>query len=204
MFFGIPNETALYWAGEIRLYALGVAVVLAAFSFLANWAHSRLQSEVSAAKDRAYAEFKTASEESAAKLQGEAKFLQESNQQLTERLAWRALPQSGEARMTQEIPTIRIFVTTLGDMEAKAFGQEVIAALRKAGADIVHLEMGSMSPPVYGTVYFEQNWTPEASALLERARVPARSQAGGPMGPLSFLMRIGPMPAILVGQRSPP
>jgi hypothetical protein len=100
---------------------------------------------------------------------------------------------------------MKMLVITLGEMEAANFGREIIEALSKAGVEVQGFSIGTMSPPVYGVVYFGPGWTPEAAEILRRINVTANKSAM-PFLPIpgSIQSRYAGIPAILVGLKPPP
>lgn len=81
--FDMPPSTLLWRANEIRIWATLAAALAAVVTFGAGYAQIRLQSEVSAAKDREFAQFRTASEERTAQALREAATANERAESLT-------------------------------------------------------------------------------------------------------------------------
>jgi len=212
--------TKVYLATEVRIWTLAVAALLAAVSFGSTWAQTRWQAELSVQKEIASKERERESnerianaqkdaalaKEKTATLEVQAEQLRKDNATLTERLAWRTLPTpQKETVENAQFPANSMLVITLGEMEAATFGEQIVAALTSSGVNVLKFTISTMSPPVYGVVYFESGWTPAAANILQQAGIKATKSAM-PMLPIpaSIAGKYAGIPVILVGLKPPP
>ena len=212
----LPSK--VWWAAEIRIWTFAAAAVLAVISFAITWAQTRWQTELSVQRDAeaqdrerqsneriasAQADAARANERTA-ELSRETEILRQENAKLTERLAPRTLNSSQQQAQNTQPTSNTMLVITLGEMEAANFGEEIIIALTAAGVNVLRITIGSISPPVYGVIYFEDNWSLDTAAMLQRINIRAiKSSVPLPIPGIIRSRYVG-IPAILVGLKPPP
>jgi TolA-binding protein len=148
--FGFPPETVLYWASEVRVWAMFLAAIAAIVSLAASFAQIGLQEEVSAAKDEEFRRLQVESQQRIATAQAEAASAQEraaelsreaertrlEHEQLRTRLAWRRIDPEQRRQIADALRAANlkpaIFVTT-SDPEAAQFRADLVETLREAG-----------------------------------------------------------------------
>jgi hypothetical protein len=147
--FGFPSETVLYWASEVRIWAMVLAATAAIVSLAASYIQISLQAEVSAARDEDYRRLQVESQQRIATAQAEAARAQEGaavlsreaeqarleHEQLRALLAWRRIDPEQRRQIADALRTANlrpaIFVTT-ADPEAAQFRADLVATLREA------------------------------------------------------------------------
>ena len=148
--FGFPPETVLYWASEVRIWAMFLAAIAAIVSLAASYIQISLQTEVSAARDGEYRRLQLKSQQRIATAQAEAASAQEraaelskeaeqarlEHEQLRARVAWRRIDPEQRRQIADALraASLRpaIFVTT-SDPEAAQLRADLVATLREAG-----------------------------------------------------------------------
>jgi hypothetical protein len=148
--FGFPSETVLYWASEIRIWAMLLAATAAIVSLAASYMQISLQAEVSAARDEDYRRLQVESQqrittaqadaaraqERAAELSREAEQARLEHEQLRARLAWRRIDPEQRRQIADALRVANlkpaIFVTT-SDPEAAQLRADLVETLREAG-----------------------------------------------------------------------
>ena len=148
--FGFPSETVLYWASEVRIWAIFLAATAAIVSLAASYIQISLQAEVSAARDEDYRRLQVESQqrittaqaeaaraqERAAELSREAEQARLEHEQLRARLAWRRIDPEQRRQIADALRAANlkpaIFVTT-SDPEAAQFRADLVETLREAG-----------------------------------------------------------------------
>lgn len=187
---------------------MAITTFVGIITFAATLCANKWQAEISSKKDEAFTATQSSANQAINKtieLDKITGALRNENAQLTERLAWRSLTTKSKQDAVQPLQGVAtMLVITIGEMEASAFGAEVISALSKLGIVAQTISIGSISPPVYGVQFFEQNWNQTAANALEKAGVIA-TEAKIPLPvPLTLAATLPKMPAIIVGLRSPP
>lgn len=139
--FGYPASTLLAFVNEARIYAAAVAAVAAVVTGLASYAQIRLQTTVSAEKDRAFREYQLSAEENiaaakqaAAAASLKAAELELESERLRQKVAWRTLSKDQAELLVSAIGNseFEIRVSTVGtDPEASMFFEQITATLQK-------------------------------------------------------------------------
>ena len=147
--FGFPPETVLYWASEVRIWAIFLAAIAAIVSLAASYIQISLQAEVSAARDEDYRRLQVESQQRITTAQAEAARAQEGaavlsreaerarleHEQLRALLAWRRIDPEQRRQIAHALRAANlrpaIFVTT-SDPEAAQFRADLVATLREA------------------------------------------------------------------------
>lgn len=204
----MSTEALLAIANGIKTYGMAITTFVGIITFAATLCANKWQAEISSKKDEAFTATQSSANQAINKtieLDKITGALRNENAQLTERLAWRSLTTKSKQDAVQPLQGVAtMLVITIGEMEASAFGAEVISALSKLGIVAQTISIGSISPPVYGVQFFEQNWNQTAANALKKAGVIA-TEAKIPLPvPLTLAATLPKMPAIIVGLRSPP
>ena len=85
--------------------------------------------------------------------------------------------QDGLSKLKNTVPEVS--VTRLGDMEAWLYANDIIAAFQAAGIRVAYNTIGTMTPPVYGVLVYEDQSNAAISSALMKAGVLVRSEPQG-------------------------